>query len=62
MHAKERQAAEALKNAKNLLEELDKERQEEDARKAAAAKKREKKKNKKKKKQEQDVKENDVER
>ncbi|XP_052760903.1 ankyrin repeat domain-containing protein 17-like isoform X2 [Mya arenaria] len=53
VHAKERQAAEAFKNAKNLLEELDKERQEEESRKAAAAKKREKKKNKKKNKKQE---------
>lgn len=50
--AKDRQAAEANKNATDLLEELDKERQEEESRKAAAAKKREKKKKKKKQKQE----------
>lgn len=50
--AKDRQAAEAYKNATDLLEELDKERQEEESRKAAAAKKREKKKKKKKQKQE----------
>ena len=49
--AKDRQAAEANKNATNLLELLDKERQHEENKKAAAAKKREKKKKKKKEKQ-----------
>ncbi|XP_052262259.1 ankyrin repeat domain-containing protein 17-like isoform X2 [Dreissena polymorpha] len=52
VHAKDRQAAEANKNATILLEQLDKERQEEENRRAAAAKKREKKKKKKKQKQE----------
>ncbi|XP_061191259.1 ankyrin repeat domain-containing protein 17-like isoform X1 [Saccostrea echinata] len=55
--AKDRQAAEAFKNANILLEELDKERQHEENKKAAAAKKRERKKKKKKEKQqEKDVK------
>jgi ankyrin repeat domain-containing protein 17 len=51
--AKDRQAAEANKNASILLEELDKERLYEESRKAAAAKKREKKKKKKKEKQQE---------
>lgn len=60
--AKDRQAAEAFKNANILLEELDKERQHEENRKAAAAKKRERKKKKKKEKQqEKDVKDVDEE-
>ena len=54
MTAKDRQAAEAYKNATNLLELLDKERQHEENKKAAAAKKREKKKKKKKEKQVKD--------
>merc|ERR1739838_1085719 len=45
--AKERQAAEAAKNASNLLEELDREKNLEESKKAAAARKREKKKRKK---------------
>merc|ERR1712158_192128 len=45
--AKERQAAEAAKNASNLLEELDREKTLEESKKAAAARKREKKKRKK---------------
>merc|ERR1712223_944691 len=45
--AKERQAAEAAKNASNLLEELDREKNLEETKKAAAARKREKKKRKK---------------
>ncbi|KAK3090841.1 hypothetical protein FSP39_015089 [Pinctada imbricata] len=49
--AKDRQAAEANKNASILLEELDKERQHEENKRAAAAKKRERKKKKKKEKQ-----------
>lgn len=52
--AKDRQAAEANKNANILLEELDKERQHEENKKAAAAKKREKKKQKKREKQEKE--------
>lgn len=51
--AKDRQAAEANKNATILLEELDKERQQEESRRAAAAKKRERKKKKKKEKQQE---------
>merc|ERR1711862_879962 len=45
--AKERQAAEAAKNASNLLEELDREKNLEESKKAAVARKREKKKRKK---------------
>ena len=45
--AKERQAAEAAKNASSLLEELDREKNMEESKKAAAARKREKKKRKK---------------
>ena len=45
--AKERQAAEAAKNASNLLEEIDREKNAEESKKAAAARKREKKKRKK---------------
>merc|ERR1711992_272726 len=45
--AKERQAAEAARNASNLLEELDREKNLEESKKAAAARKREKKKRKK---------------
>ena len=62
--AKDRQAAEANKNATILLEELDKERQHEENKKAAAAKKRERKKKKKKEKQkeqEQEDREKDTE-
>ncbi|XP_056017812.1 ankyrin repeat domain-containing protein 17-like isoform X4 [Ostrea edulis] len=61
--AKDRQAAEAFKNANILLEELDKERQHEENKKAAAAKKRERKKKKKKEKQleKEDVKDLDEE-
>ncbi|XP_069125262.1 ankyrin repeat and KH domain-containing protein 1-like isoform X1 [Argopecten irradians] len=55
--AKDRQAAEANKNATILLEELDKERQHEENRKAAAAKKRERKKAKKREKQQEKEKE-----
>ena len=51
--AKERQAAEANKNANNLLEELETERSREENRKAAAARRRERKRRKKKEKQEQ---------
>lgn len=47
--AKDRQAAEALKNAANLLEEIDMERSREENRKAAAARRRERRKQKKKK-------------
>ena len=53
--AKERQAAEANKNASILLEELDHEKEREERRKAAAAKKRDKKKRKKKKRAEQEM-------
>ena len=45
--AKDRQAAEAAKNASSLLEELDREKNLEESKKAAAARKREKKKRKK---------------
>merc|ERR1711879_517732 len=45
--AKDRQAAEAAKNANSLLEELDREKNIEESKKAAAARKREKKKRKK---------------
>ena len=45
--AKERQAAEAARNASSLLEELDREKNMEESKKAAAARKREKKKRKK---------------
>ena len=45
--AKDKQAAEAAKNANNLLEELDREKNMEESKKAAAARKREKKKRKK---------------
>merc|ERR1712061_612124 len=45
--AKERQAAEAARNASSLLEELDREKNMEESKKAAAARKREKKKKKK---------------
>ncbi|KAJ6216580.1 hypothetical protein RDWZM_007737 [Blomia tropicalis] len=48
--AKERQAAEAYKNAANLLEEIDQERTREESRKAAAARRRERRKTKKKEK------------
>ena len=48
--AKDRQAAEANKNASILLEELDLEKEREEMKKAAAARKRDKKKQKKKKK------------
>lgn len=51
--AKERQAAEANKNATILLEEIDQERSREENRKAAAARRRERKRIKKKEKQEQ---------
>ncbi|KPM02538.1 Ankyrin repeat and KH domain-containing protein [Sarcoptes scabiei] len=51
--AKDRQAAEALKNATNLLEEIDMERSRQESKKAAAARKRERKKQKKKEKAEQ---------
>lgn len=51
--AKERQAAEANKNANILLEELDMERSREENRKAAAARRRERKRRKKREKQEQ---------
>jgi len=49
--AKDRQAAEAAKNASSLLEELDREKNLEESKKAAAARKREKKKRKKLEKQ-----------
>merc|ERR1712113_877871 len=49
--AKDRQAAEAAKNANSLLEELDREKNIEESKKAAAARKREKKKRKKMEKQ-----------
>lgn len=52
--AKDRQAAEANKNATILLEELDKERQWEENKRAAAAKRRERKKKKKKEKLEKE--------
>ncbi|ELU15000.1 hypothetical protein CAPTEDRAFT_219177 [Capitella teleta] len=55
--AKDRQAAEANKNANILLEELDLEEKLKESKKAAAARKREKKKQKKKEKQEQKEKE-----
>merc|ERR1712141_804094 len=45
--AKEKQAAEAAKNASSLLEELDREKNMEESKKAAAARKREKKKRRK---------------
>lgn len=54
MSAKDRQAAEANKNATILLEELDKERQWEESKRAAAAKRRERKKKKKKEKMEKE--------
>ncbi|XP_038061254.1 ankyrin repeat domain-containing protein 17-like isoform X2 [Patiria miniata] len=53
--AKDRQAAEANKNATNLLEELESEKTREESRKAQAAKRREKKKKKRKEKQQKDV-------
>ena len=53
--AKDRQAAEANKNASILLEELESEKSREESRKAAAAKRREKKKKKKKEKQLKEV-------
>ena len=52
--AKDRQAAEANKNASILLEELDMERSREESKKAALARKREKKKQKRKEKQEKE--------
>ncbi|XP_064628158.1 ankyrin repeat domain-containing protein 17-like isoform X2 [Lineus longissimus] len=52
--AKDRQAAEANKNATILLEELDLEKSREESKKAALARKREKKKKKKKEKQEKE--------
>ena len=52
--ARANQAAEANRNANNLLLELDREKVQEESRKAAAARKREKKKQKKKKKMEVD--------
>lgn len=48
--AKDRQAAEANKNASILLEQIDLEKEQEELKKAAAARKRDKKKQKKKKK------------
>lgn len=48
--AKDRQAAEANKNASILLEQIDLEKEREEMKKAAAARKRDKKKQKKKKK------------
>ena len=48
--AKDRQAAEANKNASILLEQIDLEKEREELKKAAAARKRDKKKQKKKKK------------
>lgn len=54
MSAKERQAAEANKNAAVLLEELDAERNREESRRAKLAKKREKKRQKKKERQVRD--------
>ncbi|RWS28132.1 ankyrin repeat domain-containing protein 17-like protein [Leptotrombidium deliense] len=51
--AKEKQAAEANKNATILLEEIDMERSREESRKLAAARRRERKRQKKKEKQEQ---------
>ncbi|XP_033643957.1 ankyrin repeat domain-containing protein 17-like isoform X1 [Asterias rubens] len=53
--AKDRQAAEANKNANNLLEELESEKSREESRKAQAAKRREKKKKKRKEKQQKDL-------
>ena len=55
--AKDRQAAEANKNASILLEELDQEKSREESKKIAAARKREKKRRKKKEKQEKEEKE-----
>ena len=55
--AKDRQAAEANKNASILLEELDEEKSREENKKRAAARKREKKRRKKKEKQEKEEKE-----
>ena len=55
--AKDRQAAEANKNASILLEELDEEKSREENKKLAAARKREKKRRKKKEKQEKEEKE-----
>ncbi len=52
--AKDRQAAEANKNASILLEELDLEKSREESKKLAAARKREKKRRKKKEKQEKE--------
>ncbi len=52
--AKDRQAAEANKNASILLEELDQEKSREESKKLAAARKREKKRRKKKEKQEKE--------
>ena len=54
--AKDRQAAEANKNASILLEELDQEKSREESKKLAAARKREKKRRKKKEKQEKEQK------
>ncbi|XP_022091038.1 ankyrin repeat and KH domain-containing protein mask-like isoform X2 [Acanthaster planci] len=53
--AKDRQAAEANKNATNLLEELESEKSREESRKAQAAKRREKKKKKRREKQQKDI-------
>ncbi|XP_071107805.1 ankyrin repeat domain-containing protein 17-like isoform X5 [Haliotis cracherodii] len=54
VNAKDRQAAEANKNATILLEEIDKERQVEENKKAQAAKKRERRRKKRKEKMEKD--------
>ena len=59
--AKDRQAAEANKNATILLEEIDKERQVEENRKAQAAKKRERRKRKRKEKLEKEKESKSVE-
>lgn len=57
--AKDRQAAQANKNASILLEELDLEKSREESKKAALARKREKRRRKKKEKQEKEQRERD---
>ena len=60
MSAKDRQAAEANKNASILLEEIDLEKEREEQKKAAAARKRDKKKQKKKKKLQEEKEDTDT--
>ena len=57
--AKDRQAAEANKNASILLEQIDQERSREESKRAAAARKREKRRKKKKEKQEKEQRQKD---